>query len=99
MGFGRINESFITQENHNPQDAIDLGSAVVKVTIKCLLNSAQNCSVGWGVPGGSGNTLIPGESVTYFCEGLCLDKNMLYIGFPTGAAGGKALVSIINEAG
>jgi hypothetical protein len=99
MTKGRIIEQVVTQGNQQQQDGIDLGSKCKKVTIKNLLTSTKNVSIGWGAPGGA-NVLVPGESVTYFAHDIVLDGNILYIGFSNPATtGGVALVSIISDTG
>ncbi len=98
MNRASIREILIVQENQNAQNAIDLGTRVLKFTVKAHPLSSTNVYVGINAKATDGNLLSAGQSVTYHDERVYLDGTKLYIGFdPVSATGGLALLSIISE--
>ncbi len=94
---GRINELVIIQANHSPGDSISLGKNVKKVTIRNQPSSGGTAYVAWNTSKSKINELAIGDSATYTQEDIILDGNRLYILFDDTTAGGKVLVSIIND--
>jgi len=94
---GRINELPIVQGNHSPGDSISLPRNCVKVTVRNEPASGATLYVSWNISGSKINALLPGESVSYFHDGIVLDGNELYCTFDESASGGLGLVSMISD--
>jgi hypothetical protein len=94
----RINEVLRVQGNNSAQDAVDLGTNCVGVTVRCLQDSPANIYVGWNEQASPKNLLEPGDNVSYGnIEGCVLDGNRLYVGY--AGAGARVLISILNDTG
>lgn len=94
---GRINELPIVQANHSAGDSISLPNNCVKVTVRNEPSSTATMYVSWNISGSKINALLPGESVSYFHDGIVLDGNDLYCSFDENASGGLGLVSMIAD--
>lgn len=97
MNDGIWNEMAVSQVNQQNQDAISIGKKVLKITIKCHPQSANDVWVGVNQPASNNNLLQPGESVTYHDDRVYLDKNKYYVGFDPAGTGGRAIVSILCD--
>lgn len=97
MNRAKIHEFLVDQGNHNPQANVEIGTKVLKVTVKAHPLSGSNVYVGINQKASDINLLTAGDSVTYHDDRVYLDDTKLYIGFDPTGTGGIALVSIISE--